>query len=137
MAVITAKPVPQRQRLGFLPDAFTPRLMIRAEGMIYQQAGTLCEGYEGGIWTFYRLSNGGFYLAPQSVKPFNVLVASNDYEGEVSADAFGIIVTLFVYGSLCWIDNEALREKFSEHYHQLRNFAKDHPEAGAIFRAID
>jgi Antirestriction protein len=134
---ITAKAVPTVERLRFLPELFTVRMMIRGEAMIYQQADQLSADYDGGLWTFYRLSNGGGYLAPDTDKRFTVYVPGNDYEGEVSADAFGVIVTLFVFGSLCWIDNEELREKFSDRYHQLRDFAKDHAEAGAIFRAID
>jgi hypothetical protein len=135
--IITAAAVPTVDRMRFLPEFFTPRLMMKAEAMIYQQASQLCADYNGALWAFYRLSNGGCYVAPETDKRFKVFVPGNDYEGEVSADAFGVIVTLFVFGSLCWIDNEALREKFTDHYHQLRDFAKDHAEAGAIFRAID
>ncbi|MFL9933631.1 antirestriction protein [Paraburkholderia sp. RL18-103-BIB-C] len=134
---ITAKAVPTVERLRFLPEFFTPRLMIQAEGMLYNQAGQLCADYKGGYWNFYRLSNGGFYVAPETDRRFNVSVQGNDYEGEVGADAFGVIVTLFLLGALVWIDNADLREKFSDHYYQLRDFAKDHAEAGAIFRAID
>ncbi|MFM0224185.1 antirestriction protein [Paraburkholderia dipogonis] len=134
---ITATVIPTVDRLRFLPGIFTARLMIQGEGLTYQQATNLSADYKGGLWTFYRLSNGGGYLAPDTDRRFNVSVQGNDYEGEVSADAFGVIVTLFVFGALCWIDNETLREKFTDHYHQLRDFAKDHTEAGAIFRAID
>jgi hypothetical protein len=137
MNAITAKVVPPRQRLAFLPELFTPRLMMQAEGMIYVQAAQLSENYTGGLWTFYRLSNGGFYVAPDTAKRFALEVHSNGYEGEVGADAFGVIVTMFVLGALVWIDNEALSEKFTEHYHQLREFAKDHEEAAQIFSAID
>ncbi|MBB5469384.1 hypothetical protein HDG32_005531 [Paraburkholderia sp. CI2] len=134
---ITRNEVPPTARLAFLPKFFEARLMMRAEAMVYDQAGIMSADYNGGLWTFYTLSNGGFYLAPETDKRFTVYVPGNDYEGEVSADAFGVIVTLFVLGSLVWIDDEALREKFSDHYHQLRDYAKDHDEAGAIFRAID
>jgi hypothetical protein len=134
---ITAKAVPETHRLSFLPEFFTVRLMMKAEAMIYQQADLLSVDYQGGLWTFYKLSNGGFYVAPDTEKRFTVYVPGNDYEGDVSADAFGVIVTLFVLGGLVWIDDETLREKFSDHYHQLRDYAKDHAEAGAIFRAID
>ncbi|TCK37951.1 antirestriction protein [Paraburkholderia sp. BL8N3] len=129
--------VPERKRLSFMPQAFTPRLMMRAEAMVYQQAGTLSDDYNGGSWNFYTLSNDGFYFAPATTQRFKVSVHGNGYEGEVSADAFGIIVTLFVYGALCWIGNEKLRDKFSDHYHQLRDFALSHPEASAILQAID
>jgi hypothetical protein len=134
---VVAKSVPVVHRLRFPPKYFGERLMMRAEAMIYGQAAALSRDYNGGLWEFYDLSNGGFYLAPIRAERFNVSVQGNDYEGEVGADAFGVIVTLFVLGSLCWIDNEELREKFSDHYHQLRDYAKDHAEAGAIFRAID
>lgn len=105
--------------------------------MTYAQASLLCKDYRGGLWAFYRLSNGGFFLAPDSDQRFKVSVAGNDYEGEVSAEAFGLIVTLFVLGTLCWIDNEALREKFSDHYHQLRAYARDHAECAEVLGAID
>jgi hypothetical protein len=137
MNTITAKEVPTRQRLRFLPEFFTPRLMMNAEAMIYTQAAQLSPDYEGGLWTFYRLSNGGFYVAPDSAKRFTIEVGGNQYEGEADADAFGVIVTMFVLGALVWIDSEALREKFSDHYHQLRAFAKEHADADTIFRAID
>ena len=137
MSTITTKVVPMRQRLNFLPEFFTPRLMMQAEGMIYTQAAQLSENYTGGLWTFYRLSNGGFYVAPDTEKRFALEVHSNGYEGEVGADAFGVIVTMFVLGALVWIDNEALREKFTDHYHQLREFAKEHEETAQIFSAID
>ncbi|WP_322092832.1 antirestriction protein [Paraburkholderia bannensis] len=134
---ISANAVPENRRTTFLPKYFTPLLMIRAESMIYGHAGNLSKDYEGAFWEFYELSNGGFYVAPRREGAFDVFVNGNGYEGEVSADAFGVIVTLFVLGSLVWIGNEALREKFTAHYYELREFAKDHAEAAAIFRAID
>jgi hypothetical protein len=134
---ITARVVPTHQRPGFLPEFFTPRLMMQAERMIYTQAAQLSPDYAGGLWTFYRLSNGGFYVAPETDQRFALEVTSNGHEGETSADAFGVIVTMFVLGALVWIDNEALREKFTDHYYQLREFAKDHTEAAQIFGAID
>ncbi|SAK63707.1 antirestriction protein [Caballeronia pedi] len=137
MKEVIATPVPASKRLAFMPEAFTPRVMIKAEGLVYHQAAMLSRTYQGGLWQFYTLSNGGYYLAPETDKRFPVQVTGNSYEGEVSADAFGVIVTLFVYGALVWIDNAPLREKYSDHYHQLRAFACQHPEANAILRAID
>jgi len=134
---IIAMPIPESRRLGFLPDAFTPRLMLRAESMVYHQADLLSKSYRGGSWDFYRLSNGGYYLAPVYPKQFQVLVEGNGYSGEVSADAFGIIVSLFVFNALCFINDDALQAKFSDHYHQLRAFARDHAEREDILNAID
>lgn len=134
---IIATEVPESRRLGFMPEAFTPRMMMRAEGLVFHQASLLAQSYSGAYWDFFTLSNGGFYLAPRSDRRFEVQVEGNGFESDVSADAFGIIVTLFVYGALVWVDDEALREKYSDHYHQLRAFAVEHDEGGAILRAID
>jgi hypothetical protein len=134
---ITHHEVPASERLAFFPKSFGMRMMMAAEAMVYDRASELSTDYKGGLWMFYTLSNGGFYMAPQSPERFTVAVQGNDYEGEVSADAFGLIVSLFVLGALCWIDHEDLREKFATHFHQLRDFARVHAEAGAILRAID
>lgn len=134
---LVATVVPDNNRLAFLPLAFASRMMIRAECMIYQQADLLSDDYNGGLWNFYTLSNGGYYVAPASPASFDVAVDGNGYQGNVSADAFGIIVTLFVYGALAWIPDDTLQDKYSNHYHQLRAFAAEHAEAGAILSAID
>jgi hypothetical protein len=134
---ITAAIVPTRERLNFLPEFFTPHLMMRAEALIFTQAARLSKDYTGGLWTFHRLSNGGAYVAPDTDRRFHVAVDGNGYTGELSADAFGIVVTMFALSALVWTDDEALREKFGEHYHQLRAFAIEHDEAAAILAAID
>ncbi|MGF6766150.1 hypothetical protein P3T24_006496 [Paraburkholderia sp. GAS33] len=52
----------------------------------------------------------------------------------MSADAMGIVVTLF---ALCHLA-EALEDvTFSTHYLALRSFALGHPESNLIFQAID
>ncbi|SAL03039.1 antirestriction protein [Caballeronia calidae] len=135
--LITARLVPDDRRLNFLPEAFTTRMMMRAESLVFYQADMLSKQYRGGLWDFYSLSNGGFYLVPTCAKRFDVSVVGNGYEGNVSADAFGIIVTLFVYGALVFIDDATLQEKYSNHYHQLRDFAIEHTEREAILNAID
>ncbi|WP_250532451.1 antirestriction protein [Caballeronia sp. ATUFL_F1_KS39] len=134
---ITATLVPESRRFTFMPEAFTARMMMRAEGLTFHQASMLSRQYSGGYWEFYTLSNGGFYLAPTRPEQFAVRIDGNGYEGIVSADAFGIIVTLFVYGALVFIDDDTLREKYSDHYHQLRAFAVEHAEREAILSAID
>jgi Antirestriction protein len=135
---VTAKVVPETQRLAFLPKFFGERLMLRSESCVYSNAALVSEDYGGGLWNFYELSNGGFYLAPAGPERFNVTVQGNGYKGEVSADGYGVIVTLFVLGSLCWmVQDEATRDRLSDHYHQLREFADSHGDGAAIFRAID
>ncbi|WP_233866547.1 antirestriction protein [Paraburkholderia adhaesiva] len=137
---ITRTAVPESTRLKFLPKYFTPRLMMQAEAMVYGKAGELSQDYTGGYWEFYELSNGGFYLAPTptaATPAYNVEVHGNGYEGEMDADAFGLTVTMFVLGALCWFENETLREHFSEMYHRLRAYIIEQEHGGEVLAAID
>ena len=142
---VTAKRVPVRSRLNTLPKHFG-RNMLRVENAIYDFLRALSEDYSGGFWQFYELSNGGFYMAPAASfhakvgrakaveKKLRIRVAGNGYEGEVSADAAGIIACLFAFSHLSFrLESETL----SNHYQWLRDFALDHPEASAIMSAID
>jgi antirestriction protein len=53
----------------------------------------------------------------------------------VSADAAGVIVTLYVLSELSFKYPE--EPLFADHFHQLRDFAAEHAEAALIFSAID
>lgn len=139
--MISATAVPYVERLAFLPKLFGPKVMMFAESMLYNCAERLApDDYDNGLWEFFELSNGGGYAAPTEPKHFNLMVGSNGFEGGMSKDAAGIVFTLYVLNWLCFFYAErdpATSEKFVEHYHQLRNFAGEHEEARAIFRAID
>ena len=54
--------------------------------------------------------------------------------GEVSAEAAGIIATLFALAHLSFRHEV---DQLAEAYMRLYEFAGDHPEAGEIFKAID
>jgi hypothetical protein len=64
-----------------------------------------------------------------------LVVRGNDFEGTLSADAVGITATLFTLSELSFRFQRA--EVLAARFHQLRDFAADHAEAGLIFRAID
>ena len=139
-STIVATPVPVVKRLNFLPELFGPKLMMRAEGLLYSYAGSLTSDYQGGLWEYYKLSNGGGYAAPTSPERMTISVHGNGFEGEMSCDAAGVVISLFVLNQLTWEcqgKNDELMEKLSDHYYQLRDFAGDHAEAKLIFRAID
>ncbi|MFP4891239.1 antirestriction protein [Paraburkholderia sp. EG304] len=133
--------VPESRRLGFLPGLFGERRMIRGEALVYAWANRLSPDYTGGLWNFYKLSNGGAYLAPTRPERFNVAAIGSGYEGEMSADAFGVVVTLFALGQVAFEVAESARgadsDKLVDSYHALRSFALDHAEAASILRAID
>ena len=136
MSKITATRIDNdEQRLQILPHHFDADY-LRVELSLYDKLSQLSEDYQGGYWHMYRLSNGAMYMAPAIVdKKLRVVVDTNFYKGEVSADAAGIITCLFVFNGLCWDHPD--RDDYIELFYSLREFAADHPEAQEIFRAID
>jgi hypothetical protein len=132
-AVVKAQRVDDSRRLMALPRYFGDRLMI-FEGAVYDFMHRFAPDYRGGFWQFYELSNGGFYMAPDR-GAYRFCVETNGYEGELSADAAGITVCLFACSHLSFSDRRG--DLFAERFHQLRDFALAHPEAGQIFAAID
>jgi len=105
--VIKARRVAEKDRLDFLPRYFTPRWMLHGESLVYAWmrrlspglSGGYLLGYQGGYWEFYTLSNSGFYLAPTG-QEMRLIVEGNYFDEVVSADAAGIIATLFALNDL-------------------------------------
>jgi hypothetical protein len=131
---ITATLVEDLRRLEFLPHYFGKQMML-VERHIFTHMRELCDGYRGGHWHYFALSNGGCFLAPSDREPLSIAVHGNGYAGIMSAEAAGICATLFALSHLSFRFTHV--ELFAERFHQLRDFAIDHPEASAIFAAID
>ena len=132
---ITAKIVPDSQRMDAADKHFGIRYPLVVEPMIYQFATQLAPAYIGGYWNFYRLSNGGFFVAPNLAESFEV-IADKGYEGKMSAEALGITACLYAYSNLSFGEGE-FGETCAGHYERLYQFAIQHPEAAAIRAAID
>lgn len=131
---VTATAVPEGQRRGFLPKLFGQHFM-KGEAYVYAWMSRLCEEYQGGYWEFYDLSNGGGFLAPTHRQtPMKLSWASNYFEGSMTAEAAGIVATLYALSHLA---NETGDDLLIDHYDLLRDYAQEHPEAGLIFGAID
>ena len=124
------------QRVRHPAALFGVRFPMCLEPVIYTMAERLSPDYTGGLWTMYALSNGAFYMAPESEGSMRV-VSPNGYEGTMSADALGLAACLYAYSQLSFAGPEALAEICARQYHLLREFMFDHPEAGAILQAID
>ncbi len=101
---------------------------------MFDWARRLSTEYSGGLWSFHSLSNGGFFAAPEMTGPVAVSWYLNGYEGQMSAEAFGIVVTLF---TLCYMAETFAVDLYVEKYHALRDFAQQHAERQEIFKAID
>jgi hypothetical protein len=131
-ARIEAYRVPEGARIGTLPRHFGMH-MLTVESRIYEFMSQFASTYDSGIWQFFELSNGGLYLSPPG-EEYELRVDSNGFQGRMSGDAAGIAVCLFAFSHLSF---EYTTDIFSQHFHWLRNYALDHPEASAIFAAID
>ena len=129
---IEARAVPQEVRATILPQHFG-RHMLTVEGRIYDFMTQFAKTYRGGHWEFFELSNGGFYMRPPE-DTYQLRIYSNGFSGPMSADAAGITVCLFAFSHLSF---ECAGSMFAEHFHWLREFSLNHPEAGVIFAAID
>jgi hypothetical protein len=128
--------VPEKARSTFLPNLVSVPLMGLFENKVYDFLDKFCEGYNGGYWEFYRLSNGGGYMAPSiDDTTMKLEIESNGYSGTMSGDAAGIVVTLFALNYLIWRFPHATM--LIDHYHALRDYAAEHSESAAIFAAID
>ncbi len=73
-------------------------------------------------------------MAPTQDTPFKVVVDTNGFEGQMSADAAGITACLFALSHLSF---QIQHESIANHFHQLRDFALEHAEASVILAAID
>ncbi|EHN4669332.1 antirestriction protein [Escherichia coli] len=85
-------------------------------------------------WEGRALSNNGFYLVPNSRLTYGVSVAGNGYEGTMTAEAFGITLSLFALGQIA---NTTEEDSDILLYYALRDYALDHSESAEIMAAID
>ena len=133
---IIRQQVNDKQRIQHTADLFGIRFPLNIEPAIYSIAGSIATEYRGAYWEFYSLSNGGFYMAPCSDKPYQVS-CDNGFEGMLSADALGITACLYAYSHLSFTANPAFADICSNHYQLLRAYMLEHVEAGTILAAID
>jgi hypothetical protein len=73
-------------------------------------------------------------MAPDYDKRMLVSVDGNGFDGNMSADAAGIVANLF---ALSYLATKTENDRIIELYYLLREFACDHPEGRMILRAID
>lgn len=130
---ITKTIVPGHKRSSVLPTRF-PGLFLVYEMLVYRYKESFCQDYSGGYWDFVELSNGGFFMSLRSDLLCKLIIPTNGYEGEMTAEAASIVVNIFALSQLA---NEHKMDFLIDMYHALRDFACDHPEARQILCAID
>lgn len=130
---IVATVVPGHLRAATLPKKF-PGIFLVFESLVYRYLEVFSDDYKGGYWEFVDLSNSGFYMSLNSNARFYLSIASNGFEGEMTADAASLVVNMFAIGQLA---NQHKTDHLIELYHLLREFVGEHPEANRILCAID
>ncbi|MEG5888189.1 antirestriction protein [Enterobacter ludwigii] len=148
--------VPENNRMHYIPELFFSPV---GESMVMDWL-TRHSDYDGGCWNYFVIPEGSEgkiahhttvrlkttgYIAPDFDGTYKMCVQGNYFEGEVSADAAGIIVTLMILNALSW-KASAMGEKYArtcqllvERQDALKDYISiiKHPEAHLIFRAID
>ena len=132
---VSSSLIPEPHRVKVTSDLFGLDFPLRLEPYIFGLARQLSTDYHGGYWEFYRLSNRGFYMTPERDQAFWV-ISENGFSGQLSPEAFGIVVCLYAYSGLSF-GEDPLAEACTEQYHLLREFAIDHNEARSIVAATD
>ena len=136
LPTIVATRIPHKDRHVVPGQLFGHDFPLRIEPMVFNIARDQAQNYNGGYWKFYSLSNGGFYMAPDADKTFQVQ-CPNLYQGELSSDAFGITVCLIAYSYLSFSDHTRFARICANHFHLLKPYVETHPEAVKIYSAID
>ncbi|HHL9412465.1 TPA: antirestriction protein [Escherichia coli] len=136
-AAIIASVVPDELRIGFWPQHFgsIPQ-WITLEPRIFAWMDRLCADYQGGIWRFSTLSNGGGFMAPESdhYEKWTLFNSMNGNGAELTSEAAGMVACLMAYNHhACRTECDAM----TEHYYRLRDYALNHPECSAIMHLID
>ena len=90
----------EEHRPDYLPKLFSARWLLRGENAVYDFMRALSADYGGGFWTFLERDGQALDMAPDTDKRFRISWHGNGYEGEVSADAAGIIACLFTFSHL-------------------------------------
>jgi hypothetical protein len=135
-SIVTAHLVPQEDRLAYIEKTFGIHFTLAIEAATYLLTEKMAKDYHGGFWNFYRLSNSGFYMAPDGEEIYSVSSA-NYFQGELSSDALGIVSCLTAYSHLSFSKNEELGRLCAQQYYLLREYMYAHPEVAVILRAID
>ena len=138
MTTITqvCKPIPEERRAAYARKVFGSGYPLLVEPVIFAMADMLSPDYKGGLWSYVGLCPMGImYSYPDTDAPFH-LYSPNGFDGELSAEAFGITATLFACCHLAF-GKGRLAEVCAEQYHGLREYALDHPEARLILAACD
>ncbi|MCP9268237.1 antirestriction protein [Xenorhabdus sp. XENO-1] len=114
------------------PHTSSLELML-LEYTFIKAAAVLCDDDRCDQWQYRKVSDSIAYVVPARSDPSVVNVDTTDFKGEVSADAFGLMVTLSVLGYLVALMKP---DRYAERFCALREYALQHPQAQYIRAAL-
>ena len=134
ITVVTESLIPSEKMLDAIIRHFGFRTTV-VEMAVYAYMRHLCPEYDGGMWSYYELSNGGFYMAPEGERFYN-LVSPNSYEDSMTSKEAGITSCLFAFS---FVSAKYQSERLCDHYEWLWEYTTycDNKSAQKIFAAID
>ncbi|WP_244149739.1 antirestriction protein [Xenorhabdus eapokensis] len=103
------------------------------EHSVIKAAVTLCEDYRCDTWQCRKVSDKIAYAVPTRADTYGVKIETTDFNSEVSADTFGLMVTLTVLGYLTALVKQ---DEIAERLCDLREYALQHPQAPCIRAAL-
>lgn len=113
------------------------RAYPQAEPTLYSIASHLSDDYRGGVWVGVKLDDGAYFVRPDSRIRF-LTCSDNGASEELTADDFGISVTLYALSNLSFaLEGTSECDRVCDAFHALRNTAAARPEREAIFAIID
>ena len=133
MTIAAIKVTNATERLHCLPEV-AGREHVILEHTVYDMLSMMSEDYDCGFWEYFRLSNGGFYMAPNTTKSFRLLGPDNGFKGEVCANTAGIIASTMAYSHLSFRHRG---ECFARAYERLSCFIFQQSDANTIRAALD
>ncbi|MDU8539818.1 antirestriction protein [Pseudomonas syringae pv. actinidiae] len=129
---ITVRVVPDHRRMSCVFRSFG-RFAVDVEQFTQATMRESCTAYTGGLWDYYELSNAGFFMVPTCAETYAVS-RSNYFEGELSAQAVGIMTTLAGI-MITWGRTEV--DLLGLRYESLIDYARSQPEWALIRAALD
>ncbi|MBE8598178.1 antirestriction protein [Xenorhabdus sp. BG5] len=107
--------------------------LILLEHTVIKAAVALCVDYRCDTWQCRKVSDKIAYAVPTRADTYVVKNETTDFNGEVSADTFGLMVTLSVLGYLTALIKQ---DEIAERLCDLREYALQHPQAPCIREAL-
>lgn len=99
-----------------------------------------CDSYEAGYWSYFKVGRNSGFMCPDTDEIYHFDMP-NYFSGNVSAEAAGIIVTIFVlqacFNAAWELEDKDLCDHYREAMDTLKDYAATTDESQSIFRAID